>query len=173
MDSIEIEMEQKLIEESNTPPNVKEYSLDDTHRIEMMWDLKNSGLIQKWADDARKQSKLHGICARKNKHKFVVISIPTMVVPVLVGSLNSYLSDYQIIQCLLMLCSGFLSVIQTIFNYGKKSEKHFSFESLYGELANQIDAELIKGKKHRQQADVFLEHTLNRVNALNGSAPPT
>ena len=57
-----------------------------------------------------------------------------MTIPILTGSFSNYLSEYQLIQCLLMVFSGFLATIQTIFNYGKKSQAHFNYESLYSQL---------------------------------------
>ena len=173
---LKIDFEKRKKRRADSPdsksPIIYEESLDDINRVEMLWDHKSSSLVRTYSENAKKQSKLHGISARRNKRKFIIISIPTMIVPVLTGTLRAYLAEYPLIQCLLMLFSGLLSVIQTVFNYGKKSEKHFNFEASYGELANRIDFELIKGKKHRQQADVFLCDTLNRVNALNSNAPP-
>jgi hypothetical protein len=99
-------------------------------------------------------------------------ALPSTLLPIILGTVQSQFNELDsTVACLAMVVTGLLSGINTFFNYGMKHQKHCDFESRYKELGDEIDLQLSKPKRHRQQADVFLEHCCQRVARLDSAAP--
>ena len=146
-------------------------SEDNIDRVELLWDSRNQDLIIHWANECKQNSKLHHTAGKKFKLLYNIVGVPTMLVPILVGSFSSQLAVSPITQSVLMLCSGALSTISQFFDFSGRSAAHFEYEARYSELAAAIDVECCKPKARRIAADVYLEHCLNARNRLGAGAP--
>ena len=146
-------------------------SEDNIDRVELLWDSRNQDLIVHWGNECKETAKLHNRAGKKFKRLYNIIGLPTMILPVTLGSFSSQLAVSPITQSILMLCSGALSTISQFFDFSGRSAAHFEYEARYSELAAGIDVELVKPKAHRLAADVFLEHCMNERNRLGSSAP--
>jgi hypothetical protein len=144
----------------------------DVDREEMKWESRE----EKYLDSIHKQcldlSEQHNNASKKAKTKFGACSIPVIIIPIVMGSVNQYLpAGYEYINSTGMMLTGIISGINAFFNYGKKTTQHNEYAGRYAELAGYISAELIKPKRHRVALDVFLERTNQRWSSLNSSAP--
>ena len=146
-------------------------SSSDVERIEMLWDNDITTLIRQWADRCEQASKAHYTRAKWYKRYYRLASLFSATIPLVSGAFDSQLSATPNLQAGLMLCAGVVSTINAFLNLGQKAQEHFTAEFLFIEFKNECDSELVKAKKHRLQADVFLERCLNKYNKLVGNAP--
>jgi hypothetical protein len=146
-------------------------SEDALDRVELMWDSRNQDLIIHWGNECKANAKLHHKAGKRFKWLYSIIGVPTMLIPVLVGSFASQLAVSPITQSILMLCSGALSTVSQFFDFSGRSAAHFEYEARYSELASEIDVELVKPKARRLACDVYLERVLSARNRLGSSAP--
>ena len=146
-------------------------SEDALDRVELLWDSRNQDLIIHWGSECKANANLHHKAGKKFKWLYSIIGVPTMLIPVLVGSFASQLAVSPITQSILMLCSGALSTVSQFFDFSGRSAAHFEYEARYSELASEIDVELVKPKARRLACDVYLERVLNARNRLGSSAP--
>jgi hypothetical protein len=128
-------------------------------------------MINHWGSECKDNAKRHNRAGKKFKWLYNIVGVPTMLVPILIGSFSTQLAVSPITQSVLMLCSGALSTISQFFDFSGRSASHFEYEARYSELAAEIDVELVKPKARRLACDVYLEHCLNARNRLGAGAP--
>lgn len=146
-------------------------SEDASDRVELMWDSRNQDLIIHWGNECKANAKLHNKAGKKFKWLYSIVGVPTMLIPVLIGSFSTQLALAPLTQSVCMLCSGALSTISQFFDFSGRSSAHFEYEARYSELASEIDVECCKPKARRVACDVYLEHCLNARNRLGAGAP--
>ena len=146
-------------------------SQDNIDRVELLWDNRNENLIIHWGNECREQATKHNVLGKRFKWLYSIIGVPTMIVPILVGSFSNQLKVAPTTQSVLMLFSGILSTICQFFDFSGKASAHFEYSARYAELSDEIAAECCKPKSQRRAADVYLEHCLNARNRLGASAP--
>jgi hypothetical protein len=146
-------------------------SIDDETRKELPWELREEQLLLKWCDDCKKKSIEHDIKGKKNKVKFAIFGIPSILIPIILGGVASIVPCHSLLYSLGMMGSGLFSGIAMFFNFGKKEASHFEYMNKFFELANEIESELSKPKRFRIACDVYVEKIKQKYNSLNKQSP--
>jgi hypothetical protein len=163
MEDIHVNFERESVED--TPPSI------DNDRKELPWENREEKLLLSWCENCKKRSKEHDVRGKKNKIKFAVFGIPSILIPIILGGFASVVPCHSIIYSVGMMLSGLFSGVSMFFNFAKKTELHFQFSTKYFELANEIDSELIRPKRFRVACNVYMERTKLQYNSLCRNAP--
>ena len=146
-------------------------SKDDPNRREVLWDSKNEKVIKKWIEEMAGQAAKHHKAGKKNKRLHEIITVPSILIPVIASGLTPILQPYPYISTGLMLTVGVLTGVNGFYNFASKKERHLSYEGLYSTLIIDIEKELSKHKRDRVAVDVYLENiSMKKIN-LDLSAP--
>jgi hypothetical protein len=154
----------------NTPPS-KRNSEDDPDRRELLWEQREEILLHKWKNEMHSNAVQHRISGRFYKRLYVIFGLPSVLIPIIIGSLSEPLKEFSTTKSLLMILCGLLTGITTFFNLGKRYTDHGHYEHMYTELARSIESELSRPKAFRQPCDVYLEKIRLRFGNLNNQAP--
>jgi hypothetical protein len=146
-------------------------SHDDSSRKELLWQEREEVVIRSWVADMENKSKKHYIAGKRFKKMSELITLPSIIIPVVTSGLTQLLQPYPYATTGLMLTVGILTGINGFFDYSGKKEKHFNYEALYGGLATTINKEMCKPKSMRIACDVYLEYVSMQKNKLDSSAP--
>ena len=149
-----------------TPPSV-----DDDQRKELLWERREESLLLQWCEDCKSRSGQHEKKGNLNKTKFGLFSIPSILIPIILGGVSSVVPCHSLIYSLGMMSAGLLGGINAFFNFGKKESEHFEFMNRFFELANEIESELSKPKRHRIACDVYVEKIKQIYNKLCSASP--
>lgn len=148
-------------------------SVDDQNRREMPWEKNSEQLLLKWSSDSKKRSSLHNIAGKKNKIKYAVFGVPSILIPIILGGVSPVVGCNSIVYSLGMMGAGMFSGMNLFFNYGKKEQSHFDFENKFAEFSNEIDSQLSIPKRFRIACDVYMERMKIRYNSLCSESPNT
>ena len=146
-------------------------SVDDLNRKELLWEEREEKIFEKWLKNCKIKSVKHEKKAKICKIKYGMCSIPSITIPIIVSGLSSSISCDSTENSILMMVTALFTCINTFFNYGKRQEKHEQYSNKYFELANEIESELSKPKRHRIACDVYLEKIKQKVNNLYATEP--
>jgi len=150
-------------------------SQDNLDREEMLWTSKIEQIFNHWALECKELGKLHNSYGRKHKCLYHMFGIPSVVIPVVMASVNQILGDDNDVSIILnsigYLLTGTFTGITTFLNFSSKSEKHYYTEIRYNELYTDIQSLLIKPKRNRIAADIALEQYKLRFEHINEYAP--
>jgi len=161
-----------MSEQENLKIDISDSSSDRHDRIEMEWTSKNSELLHTFGERAHNASKAHGIKTKKWKKIYLCLGIPSVIIPVIAGILQPYLSkDYEVILVILMLLSGMLSACLTFINPSQKQERHDNASHKYDVLATNIETILAIPKRNRVQADLTINEYRLKLNHLGEISP--
>jgi hypothetical protein len=164
--------EQKQLDIRIHTPEDNSTSSEDTDRLEMPWEQREEQYLQAIQTQCRTQSTSHEAVSKTAKKQFASCSIPSIVLPIVLGAVNPYLSEeYNYINSVGMMLTGIIGGVNTFYNFGKKTTVHNEYAGRYAELAGYIQAEMCKPKKFRVQCDLFLERVNQKFNSLNSNAP--
>lgn len=141
--------------------------------------------MEDWSDDAVSYiSNIREQCIQEaNRHDkagYVTknlnnyISLPAILVPLISAPIQGTFKDddwtpYFSMSALVI--SSIFTGINSFFNYGTKSQKHFNFSGRYGDMVTDIDEILSKRVDKRQPSDVFIRTQKLRFDNLNLTAP--
>ena len=114
-------------------------------------------MLHEWRKDCKDRSNKHEVKGKKNKIKFALFGIPSIMIPVILGGVSSIVPCHSLVYTLGMMMTGLFGGIGMFFNFGKKEQSHFEYMNRFFELANEIDTELSKPKRHRIACDVYME----------------
>ena len=151
--------------------NSKSDTSEDDERAELKWERREEQLILGWCERLKKSSIEHGKMGKVMKNRYTMVSLPAIIIPVVASSLSTVLQPYPLAMTGAMLTTSIFTGINGFFNYGKKEQQHFEFEYSYMKLANEIEKELSKPKRHRIACDLYIQIVLSEMNRLNSSAP--
>ena len=143
-------------------------------REEEPWDLSQEDLINKWRDSSHSLAEAHDKCGRTCKKKNTLYGLPNLMIPLLMAPLSAALKDNKYISYIEMtafVTSAITTAMVQFFNYSGKTEKHFAFSARYADLVTDIDHELSKPVRFRQQVDTFSLKIKMMYDALNRAAP--
>jgi len=146
-------------------------SKDDPARKELLWEHREEQLLLQWCKKLKVHSLAHSIKAKQMKRYYNMVSLPAILIPVVASSLATLLQPYPLAMSGAMLVTSVFTGINGFFNLGAKTQLHFEFEYNYNKLANEIDKELCKPKRHRTACDLYLQIVLSEMNRLDSSAP--
>jgi len=158
------------IELERTPPSNKS-SEDDINRKELLWENREEIQILKWKEIMILKKNNHNNNGKLNKKLYYIFGIPTIIIPLILGSLNGVVELNEITFTFLMIANSIVAGLNTFMNFSKKSRLHFEFSSKYAEVIVDIDKELSIPKAHRLAADVFIEQIVCKFNSMNNYAP--
>lgn len=174
-DVVEVKIESPKSEEINRNNSNSEdtsiTSQDDLNRKELLWEKREEKIFFKWLENCRIKSKKHDNKSKLCKIKYGVCSIPSITIPIIVSGLSSTISCDSTENSILMMITALFTCINTFFNYGKRQEKHEQYSNKYFELANEIESELSKPKRHRIACDVYMEKIKQKYNNLHATEP--
>lgn len=151
----------------NTPPS----SIDDDNRKELLWEKREEKVLLAWCEDCKDRSLQHDVKGKKNKLKFGLFGVPTMLIPIILGGISSVVPCNSLTYSLGMMATGMFSGISVFFNFGKKEQEHFEYMNRFFELSNEIEAELSKPKRHRVACDVYMEKIKQEYNKYCSLSP--
>jgi uncharacterized protein YueI len=146
-------------------------SKDDPARKELLWERREEQLLLGWCKKLKFNSLAHGVKAKRTKHYYNMVSLPAILIPVVASSLSTVLQPYPLAMSGAMLVTSVFTGINGFFNLGAKTQLHFEFEYAYNKLANEIDKELCKPKRHRTACDLYMQIVLSEMDRLDASAP--
>lgn len=146
-------------------------SKDDPARKELLWERREEQLLLQWCKKLKEHSIAHGIKAKRTKQYYNMVSLPAILIPVVVSSLSTVLQPYPLAMSIAMLVTSLFTGVNAFFNLGGKTQLHFEFEYAYNKLANEIDKELCKPKRHRTACDLYMQIILSEMNRLDSAAP--
>ena len=143
----------------------------DINREEMPWTNDGEIYLRDWISEINDKSKHHDIKYRYYKKMYNVLSLPTIIVPILLSPLTSYISEYPLVTSLALIFNGVLSGICSFFNYSKKAQSNDNYSNLYGQLSREISSELRLPSRFRTSSDKFTERIYQKYCALDSSSP--
>ena len=146
-------------------------SEDDLYRKELLWSSKLDHLMNDFMKNCNDLSIRHGKKSKKQKKLYVLFSVPSILISVILTGTSNYIQDYHEITTIAIILMGLSSGLNTFFNFAKKTEQHNQYENLYLELYNDIRNEMNKPKANRLACDVYIDRTKNKINFLRKSAP--
>lgn len=156
----------------NESPVQRDDSKDDSDRKELLWEDREEKYVRSIENDCRANSVLLDLTARKKRACFRLWSVPSMLLPLFAASWNEMApSDVQWFSSLLMLISGVCTVINTFFNFGRKSQQFFDYSNKFRELADEISVELCKPKRYRMDCDLVLHTVSMKRNSIASTCP--
>jgi hypothetical protein len=158
--------------------NIKEMSdslsLDDANRKELLWDERNENFLKDIQRKAIENSKTQFKKAKHKRYLYIFFSIPCIIIPLSLSILNNIIVDKNImiyINTISLVINVIFSSINTFMNYGKMIEQHCLFKNKFNELNINIQSELMKPKKNRQAADMYIEGIKSQFNSLCNYSP--
>ena len=146
-------------------------SKDDSQRKELLWEEREQNVIIDWKNEMKVQSKMHHEAGKKFKRLHEIITLPSIILPVIASGLTQLIQPYPYVSSGIMLTIGILTGLNGFYCPAIKKEKHFNHEAMYSVLATEIEKELCKPKSMRIAADVYLEKISLKKNHLDSSAP--
>ena len=153
----------------------KSIQLRSSIRGEMEWNSKIESLFRHWATLSKENAKKHNIAAKRKKILYRVFGIPSVIIPLIMGSINQIYEEHTdiaiIVNSLGYLISGTLSGINAFMNFSGQYEQHYNAEIRYNEIYTDIQSILIKPQNDRIQADVSIERYKLKIEHINENAP--
>jgi hypothetical protein len=146
-------------------------SYDDPMRKELLWERREEILIYNWSADASLRSSKHDMLAKKNKILYGAMTVPSIIIPIMLGGFTSIIPPQSIVYAICMMFSGVLVGVAAFFNFGKKEQLHHEYAGKFFELTTEISSELSKPKCHRPACDVYLEKIKNKYQSLVTMSP--
>ena len=154
---------------------VEEASEADRHREEQPWDDASEVLLEEWCAKSVGVASKHDREAKRAKALHALWGLPTVVIPVVIGPLNSLFSTDPLLKNveLVALClSGVCGAVTTFYNFGALAERHFTFSAKYSDLITDIRHQLAKPRKYRSACDVVTLRINMLFDSINNNAPP-
>jgi hypothetical protein len=146
-------------------------SKDNSSRSELLWEQREEKLLEKIRCDCVEAATRQEVKGIKKKRCHIFWVIPAMMMPIIAASINEMYTEYSNYSSMLMLISSLFNIIITFFNFGTQSHKHMEYATKYTEVADEIETELCKPRKHRIDCDLFLQRTTMKRNDINSRCP--
>jgi hypothetical protein len=147
-------------------------SVDDPTREELLWCSRYEDLCDGWMQDSITRSKKHGRLANKFKCRANIFGFLNIFLPLLLASSTPFIIDeYTIMYQVLLFVVSLSAGTTALFKYENKYCKHSEYENKYLEFVDDVRSELVRPKRHRMAADVFVERTKNQHSKLLSGAP--
>lgn len=150
----------------HAPPS----SVDDD-RKSLLWEKREEDLLMKWSRDIVYRRKKHEIKGRQNKFKYILFSIPTILIPIGLSGIASIVECDSLEYNLAIMASGLFSGLNMFFNFTKKEQLHNYYATRYFELSTEIEFELSKPKVNRMDCSIYMERIKLQYSNLCQQAP--
>jgi hypothetical protein len=143
----------------------------DAVRLEECWSSSNENFINDIKNECNHKFNIHECKANKFKTKCIMISIPTIILPLIIANLSIFLIEYDYAIPVLMTFIGVLNGLSLLFNFSKKQIQNDYHSCKYNQLADEISGILIRRKRFRQPFDVTLQEITSKKSFLDSTAP--
>ena len=143
---------------------------EDASRSEEKWSESNEKFFMNIRSNCLHQSNTHNLISHKNKRRYMMSSLPTTIIPLVLVNIDIFCPQREI-QTIGLTLVSVITGINTLYNFSKKSEVHNNYSGKYADLASEIDKILIRKKKYRTAFDVVLEKITSKKRHLDDSAP--
>ena len=161
--------------DNKTTMNLSSIHEEQDIRDELPWEEREEEQVHVWRQQSTELSRQHGLNSKRHKKMHRCISVPSILIPIIGGSLGSLPivpAEVQLyMNAGLLLVTGVLVALNTFFNFAKKHTQHSEYENRYLELVDVIDREMVKPKRFRPPCDVFLEAVSRQMARLKAGAP--
>lgn len=160
---MDVELPYKQLEDEDVPSQPEE-----------PWDTPQENLIGRWRDASDSLAAAHEGRAAVCKRKSVWYGLPGLMIPTLMAPLSTVLKDSEwiaYVETAAFMTTAAASAMVQFFDFSGKAEKHFAFAARYADLVTDIDQELAKPRRFRQQVDTFSLKIKMMYDALNRAAP--
>lgn len=154
----------------NERQSLDRQSLDRLDRNEALWTDKNEDLLKEWMLDASKDAGEHRRKAKQLRNIYIVLSMLTSTLPVVLSGLTDIIVDDHILTGLLIF-SGLMNACASVINPSRKSEAHFNAETRYYQLSTTIQRDLTLKKRERPAVDIYLERIMNQRSRIKEISP--
>mgnify|MGYP006105010791 CR=1 FL=1 len=172
------------ISASNSDSYETKYDSSDTpeSRKTDAWTNKITDYVKRLRDNCLLKQEEH----ERSGHHFMMLEylfgLPAVLIPTVSGPIvillalltddtcdNITTTDY--FSTSVFVTTGILNSINTFFKFGIRSNRHFTFASKYSDICTDIDTEIIKSKKYRMNAGLFLNTVKMKFDSLSFSEP--
>lgn len=172
----------KVTTPKSPPPEEEELQPGENNKksLHLTWTDQIESLLSGWADTAAVYKWLHDKSHRKYKRKNKYLSIPTMVLSLITGSLGIGLQGYVPADYMSIgqgalggmgIFIGILQGLQTQFGWAQRSEKHLASCLGWGKLQRNIQIELAVEREFRKDADSFVKVCRMEYDRLTEQSP--
>lgn len=140
------------------------------------WLQSSEELLQGWCAKSRAQAAQHEKAARAFRSRHNVWGLPAACLPVMLAPIAASIDRdsvwwFQYAEAALLAFTGMCSVMTNFYGFSSKIEKHSSSASKYINLAQDIELELSKPRKYRQDVDIFSLRCQMVYKSLTNDAP--
>jgi len=142
-------------------------------RIELPWTNEVEEEIKWVRKQCEEFSVKHERARRKNKCCWITFGLPSMLVPLIVGGVGTYIDDeMEWVKSAALIITAVNSGVLQFFNFGEKKSLHNESSGKFDELADTIRHELHKPRNFRIPCDVFLERVTMKFANIKGCMLP-
>lgn len=142
----------------------------DIPRVELMWRKEIQDLFDVWLQTCEVRIEAHAKACKINKFRHRFFGVLTILIPTILSGVTQVYSP-PLLVTFGFIINGILSGIQTLFNFGGLYTAHNEYSAKYEDFKRAMEAELVKPRKFRIAADVYLKACEMKLNALTRSAP--
>ena len=186
MDDIKIKVNPKIKKNEKQNLTVLDKSVDSLERkisdfrMEGPWSQEIEDFMVEWKNMCKLKSNLHSKAGYIYKKKNAQWGLPTILIPISMSPISimighdaciNELNWQTIFNSCAFLISGIFSGVYSFFKYGEKMEQFFNFSARYYDVVTEIEAELIKERKFRVPADVFITRIKMLIDNLFKTEP--
>jgi hypothetical protein len=145
---------------------------DNDRRFEEKWDATNEKFMENIRQTSIVLSTRHMAACKRYKKKYIILSLPTAILPIILANLSLFMSEMSIyIVPITLTIIAILNAIAILFNYSQKTEQHNNYSGKYDDIAKKIDSILIRNRKYRQPFDILLSEITEIKRSIDSSAP--
>ena len=148
-----------------------ESSHDNDSRKELLWEKREEVVLFEWQARLVENSIKHGKKGKKTKRLYNMITVPSIIIPLIGSGLSNILQPFPIATSSTLILTSILVGVNGFFNFGAKTEKHLQYEASYMKLSNEIQKELCKPKSARVACDLYMQIIMSEMNKLDENAP--
>jgi hypothetical protein len=142
---------------------------------EAPWDLKGDVLLRVWLDEAKESSKGHRNTGYKLKKNYRILSISVILSTGLVFLITTLFpcgdDSHKYFSAIISFISLILANFAAFFDFGPKYQSHFQYEGLYQRYVIDINEILSTDVEYRPPKDKTLVEFRERMGNLVTSAP--
>jgi hypothetical protein len=151
----------------------KKYSeSDDSRRFEEPWDSTNEKFMENIRQTSVVLSNKHMAACKRNKKKYIILSLPTGILPIILANLSIFISNMSVyIIPITLTIIAILNSVALLFNYSQRTEQHNNYAGKYDDVAKKIDSILIRNRRYRQPFDILLSEITEIKRSIDSSAP--
>ena len=147
------------------------------------WNDQNETLLRQWGERSSVLRILHGTASRKYKCLSMWLTLPTIIISTIVGSVQLRFSahdssqnnnDFKDVELVLACCNILVACIagvSSVLKYNEKCEAHRSVSSQFGSFYRNICCELAFPREERDPPDDLLRAMKRQYDCMLEASP--